>query len=108
MAPATGAESSVRCARVGSNREGLSELGSARRSRSQNLVKPSERTATDALRNYLAADWKRWLTEYPELATNFGFPGLNDRWTDDSPAGIERRVHHLSRVSDAVRWIPSI
>jgi len=68
-------------------------------------VKPSERTATDALRNYLAADWKRWLTEYPELATNFGFPGLNDRWTDDSPAGIERRVHHLTESLAAFRQL---
>ena len=56
----------------------------------------SERSATEALRAYLDEDWVRWLEEYPELATSFGFPGLDDRWTDDSPAGIERRKRHLS------------
>ncbi len=66
---------------------------------------PSERTAADALRNYLATDWKRWLTEYPELATNFGFPGLNDRWTDDSPAGIEHRIHHLTESLASFRQL---
>jgi len=45
---------------------------------------------------YLADDWKQWLTEYPELATVLGFPGLNDRWRDDSPEGIERRRRHLA------------
>ena len=56
----------------------------------------SERSATEAFRAYLDEDWVRWLGEYPELATSFGFPGLDDRWTDDSPAGIERRKRHLS------------
>jgi len=66
-------------------------------------VKSSEKTATDALRDYLTADWKRWLAEYPELATNFGFPGLNDRWTDDSPSGIERRTRHLTESLASLR-----
>lgn len=56
----------------------------------------SERSATEPLRAYLDEDWTRWLSEYPELATSFGYPGLDDRWTDDSPAGIERRKRHLS------------
>jgi uncharacterized protein (DUF885 family) len=59
-------------------------------------VARSESSATEALRAYLEEDWKRWLGEYPELATSFGFPGLDDRWTDDSSAGIERRKRHLS------------
>ena len=55
----------------------------------------SSPAATNSLRRYLAEDWQRWLTEYPELATSFGFPGLNDRWTDDSPNGIDERKRHL-------------
>jgi uncharacterized protein (DUF885 family) len=46
-------------------------------------------------RAYLEEDWKRWMTEYPEMATAVGFPGQNRRWTDDSPEGIERRKQHL-------------
>ncbi len=46
-------------------------------------------------RAYLDEDWKRWMAEYPEMATAVGFPGQNRRWTDDSPEGIERRTQHL-------------
>jgi uncharacterized protein (DUF885 family) len=46
-------------------------------------------------RAYLDEDWKRWMTEYPEMATAVGFPGQNRRWTDDSAEGIERRKQHL-------------
>jgi len=46
-------------------------------------------------REFLDRDWKYWMTEYPEFATIFGYPGQNRRWTDDSPAAIERRNRHL-------------
>jgi uncharacterized protein (DUF885 family) len=46
-------------------------------------------------RAYLDADWKRWMEEYPDVATQVGYPGQNKRWTDDSPEGIERRKKHL-------------
>jgi uncharacterized protein (DUF885 family) len=59
-------------------------------------VPTSEESASRMLKAFLADDWQRWLAEYPELATNFGVPGLNDRWTNDSPAGIEARKKHLS------------
>ncbi|HLN51244.1 MAG: DUF885 domain-containing protein [Thermoplasmata archaeon] len=51
---------------------------------------------SNEFRAYLSQDWKQWITEYPELATSMGLPGLNDRWTDDSQAGIERRRRHLA------------
>jgi uncharacterized protein (DUF885 family) len=47
-------------------------------------------------RAYLEADWKRWMEEYPDVATQVGYPGQNNRWIDDSPAGIERRKKHLA------------
>jgi uncharacterized protein (DUF885 family) len=47
-------------------------------------------------RVYLGADWKRWMEEYPEMATSAGYPGLNDRWTDDSHEGIDKRKKHLA------------
>jgi uncharacterized protein (DUF885 family) len=48
------------------------------------------------LRAYLEADWKLWMEEYPEVATQFGFPGQNTRWMNDSPAGIASRKQHLA------------
>lgn len=63
----------------------------------------SEGSTSAALHTFLRDDWKEWLAEYPELATSFGFPGLDDRWTDDSPAGIERRKRHLSQSLAALR-----
>jgi uncharacterized protein (DUF885 family) len=56
----------------------------------------AQSAAAQKLRAFLEADWQRWMQEYPEVATHVGFPGQNDRWTDDSPAGIERRKKHLA------------
>ena len=64
-----------------------------------------ERSGADAFHEFLRNDWKRWLTEYPELATSFGYPGLDDRWTDDSPGGIDRRRHHLAEAGHALKEI---
>lgn len=44
---------------------------------------------------YLERDWIRCLTDWPELATAFGLPGHNDRWTDYSAEGIAARERHL-------------
>lgn len=52
--------------------------------------------AASKFRAYLARDWQRWMQEYPEVATSVGYPGQNNRWTDDSPAGIERKKKHLA------------
>src|SRR5205085_6290646 len=41
------------------------------------------RTA-NALHTQLDEDWKYWMTQYPETATAFGYPGQNMRWTDYS------------------------
>jgi uncharacterized protein (DUF885 family) len=57
---------------------------------------PAQAEATRKFRGYLQSDWKRWMEEYPEIATLVGFPGQNNRWTDDSPGGIERRKKHLA------------
>jgi uncharacterized protein (DUF885 family) len=39
----------------------------------------------------------------PEVATSVGFPGQNDRWTDDSPAGIRARQRQLEESLRAFR-----
>jgi uncharacterized protein (DUF885 family) len=66
----------------------------------------SSANATHKLRDFLAADWKYWMIEEPEEATTFGFPGQNSRWTDFSPAAIERRVQHLKRSIVEMKAIP--
>jgi uncharacterized protein (DUF885 family) len=55
---------------------------------------PGEQTRK--FRAYLDADWKRWMEQYPDVATQVGYPGQNNRWTDDSPSGIEGRKKHLA------------
>jgi uncharacterized protein (DUF885 family) len=57
---------------------------------------PTESTASAEFRAFLDRDWKQWLEEAPEIATAVGYPGLNDRWNDDSMAGIAARRHHLA------------
>jgi len=46
-------------------------------------------------RAFLERDWKQWMREYPETATDVGYPGQNHRWSDDSKEGIGARVLHL-------------
>ncbi|HXH05915.1 MAG TPA: DUF885 domain-containing protein [Vicinamibacterales bacterium] len=48
--------------------------------------------AARALHRQLDEDWRYWMAAHPELATQVGYPGHNDRWTDYSPAAIEARA----------------
>jgi uncharacterized protein (DUF885 family) len=63
----------------------------------------SDNAATRKFRSYLEEDWKRWMVEYPELATAAGFPGQNRRWSDDSLAGLEARKKHLHESVAALK-----
>ena len=60
------------------------------------MALPADEGEARKFRSYLDADWKRWMEEYPEVATGVGFPGQDARWTDDSASGIERREKHLA------------
>ena len=51
--------------------------------------------AARTFRAYLDQDWKRWMSDYPVMATFIGYPGQNRRWSDDSPEGIAARIKHL-------------
>jgi uncharacterized protein (DUF885 family) len=63
--------------------------------RSSDDASSAQSEAARKFRAYLNEDWKRWMVEYPEMATEVGFPGQNRRWSDDSPEGIEQRRKHL-------------
>ncbi len=54
-------------------------------------------------RAFLRRDWDRWLSELPEFATAIGDRRFDDRWTDDSPAGIEVRRRHLDATWTELR-----
>src|ERR1700753_1672807 len=60
------------------------------------LAFPANEDEARKFRAYLDGDWKRWMEEYPEVATGVGFPGQDARWPDDSPAAIERKKKHLA------------
>lgn len=66
----------------------------------------SDRSPDGRLHWFLADDWARWMTEAPEVATVAGYPGVNDRWSDDSPAGIARRAAHLDASLRALTALP--
>jgi uncharacterized protein (DUF885 family) len=56
---------------------------------------PPSAGASQQFRERLTTDWEYWIAQYPELATQFGYPGHDDRWTDYSPAAIEARARYL-------------
>lgn len=45
----------------------------------------------DKLRKLFDLDWDRGLHESPEFATDVGYPGLDDKWTDMSQEAIDQR-----------------
>ena len=49
----------------------------------------------EQFRKQLDADWEYWVSQYPEVATQIGHPGFDDRWTDYDPAAIEAREKYL-------------
>lgn len=55
----------------------------------------SKATSARQFREYLQQDWKRWMHEYPEMASDVGVPGESRRWDDHSPAGLALREKHL-------------
>ncbi len=66
----------------------------------------SEAAGADrAFREFLQNDWIEWLAQAPDVATIVGVRGFDDRWPDDSPAGIEARRHHLSESRKALRSV---
>ena len=51
-------------------------------------------------------DWAHGMRENPEFATQVGYPGYNDRWTDQSLEAITRRKRELQaplRVLESIR-----
>ena len=60
---------------------------------------------SESFRTQLEGDWKYWMTQYPETATAFGFPGQDARWTDYSRPAIDARNTYLRYSLEGVRAI---
>ena len=69
------------------------------------VVASSAGAGSDELGRFLSENWARWLHEFPEVGTQYGVSGLNDRWTDDSPEGIERRRRLLAESLERLRAV---
>ncbi len=46
---------------------------------------------SERLHQFLKESWDDHMREFPEWATQIGYPGLNDQWTDYSLEAIQRR-----------------
>ncbi|MDB6021035.1 MAG: hypothetical protein JWQ04_892 [Pedosphaera sp.] len=55
----------------------------------------SHQAETARLKELFQVRWEYLMTEYPEWATDVGYPGQNRRWTDNSLEAIERRNRDL-------------
>jgi uncharacterized protein (DUF885 family) len=64
-----------------------------------------QNAATKSFREFLVQDWKRWMEDYPEMATTVGYPGQNRRWSDHSPTGVAAREKHLQESLDTLKRI---
>lgn len=53
----------------------------------------------------LDEEWKFWMEQYPEAATQLGYPGQNARWTDYSQAAIDARAAYLKKSLERLRTI---
>ena len=63
-------------------------------------------SAGDRLRARFEADWRYWMTQYPDAATLVGYPGQDARWPDYSPAAIDSRAAYLKQSLADVVSIP--
>ena len=64
-----------------------------------------KRSDTERLHELLKLNWDYTMREYPEYATQVGYPGLNDRWTDNSSAAIARRQLELQPALKVIQSI---
>ena len=60
---------------------------------------------TERLQDFFKLDWQHTMIESPEFATDVGYPGQNDRWTDQSLEAIERRKRELKAALKVLQSI---
>jgi uncharacterized protein (DUF885 family) len=65
----------------------------------------SHQTESERLHELFNVKWDYNMHEYPEWATYVGYPGQNDRWTDNSLQAIERRNRELPAPLKVIKSI---
>jgi uncharacterized protein (DUF885 family) len=63
-------------------------------------------TPSQKLNRFFDGMWKYVMTEHPEFATYVGYPGQNDRWTDNSLEAIARRKAEARCALKTLKTIP--
>jgi len=71
----------------------------------QLIANPDHLSDTDRLHKLFDIDWDRGVRESPEFATDLGYPGLDDRWTDMSEAAITERKSEAQWPVDVIDTI---
>ncbi|HYT04168.1 MAG TPA: DUF885 domain-containing protein [Gemmatimonadales bacterium] len=69
------------------------------------LTNPRHLADSARLHELFRVHWEYQMTEFPEFATDVGYPGQNARWTDQSLAAIARRKRDLAEPLGIVRAI---
>ena len=69
------------------------------------IVAPAQ-TAPDALHKFFDRVFEEQLADQPEFATSIGRHEYDDRWSDLSKAGLERRRTHLQQALEKLRKFP--
>ena len=64
-----------------------------------------KRNDAERLHQLLKLNWDYTMHESPEFATEVGYPGLNDRWSDSSLAAIARRERELQAPLKVIQSI---
>src|SRR5213594_4399715 len=59
------------------------------------IANPRHLADSTRLHELFKVNWEYQMTEFPEFATDVGYPGQNARWTDNSLAAIARRKREL-------------
>jgi uncharacterized protein (DUF885 family) len=69
------------------------------------LIGCAAQSPRSPLQDQFDEDWKYWMTQYPEAATAFGYPGQNTRWTDYSQPAIDARGDYLKKSLERLKGI---
>jgi len=69
------------------------------------VANPRRLSDSARLHELFRVNWEYRMREFPEFATYVGYPGQNDRWTDNSLAAIERRKRELDEPLAVVKAI---
>src|SRR5579859_1312180 len=85
---------------------GHSQTPSSLETRCREVIENKSNESDDArLTRLFDLHWNYLMTEYPEWATEVGYPGQNRRWTDSSLEAIAQRKKELAFPLEVINSI---